>query len=37
LIILPPEMTHARAGDEATVQLLDDSLQMTAQPGYPQP
>jgi molybdopterin molybdotransferase len=36
LIILPPELTKAGTGEEVTVQLLDDSLHMTFQPGFPQ-
>ncbi len=36
LIIIPPELSQVRAGEEVTVQLLDDSLHMTAQPGFPQ-
>ncbi|MCK9364143.1 MAG: molybdopterin molybdotransferase MoeA [Syntrophales bacterium] len=36
LIIMPPESTKAKAGEFATVQPLDNSLQMAADPGYPQ-
>ncbi|MFA4916269.1 MAG: gephyrin-like molybdotransferase Glp [Syntrophales bacterium] len=35
LIILPEDVTLARKGEEVTVQLLDASLERTAQPCYP--
>jgi molybdopterin molybdotransferase len=34
LIVLPPELTHVKAGDSVTVQLLDSSLYMANDPGY---
>lgn len=34
LIILPEEMTRATEGEEVTVQLLNDSLYMSSEPGY---
>ncbi|MDO9585207.1 MAG: molybdopterin molybdotransferase MoeA [Syntrophales bacterium] len=34
LIILPEEKEFAKAGDEVTVQLIDDSLKLTAKPEY---
>ncbi|MDI6776045.1 MAG: molybdopterin molybdotransferase MoeA [Syntrophales bacterium] len=34
LIILPEDIASARKGDEVTVQLIDTSLEQTAQPGY---
>ena len=34
LIILPEDVASARKGDEVTVQLIDTSLEQTAQPGY---
>jgi molybdopterin molybdotransferase len=34
LIILSEEVTKARAGETVTVQLLDDSLDRTTEPGY---
>jgi len=36
LITMPPEITEAKAGEFVTVQLLDNSLLMTANPGYQQ-
>jgi molybdopterin molybdotransferase len=34
LIILPEEVSTVRAGGMVTVQLLDDSLDWTPEPGY---
>jgi len=34
LIILPEEITRARKGDTVTVQILDDSLEITSSPDY---
>lgn len=34
LIVLPEEATVARVGDMVTVQLLDDSLEWTPEPGF---
>ncbi len=34
IIVLPEEITSVKAGDEVTVQLIDNSLEMTLQPGY---
>ena len=34
LIVLPGNKTWAKAGDDVTVQLIDNSLELTAQPEY---
>ncbi|MEA2034841.1 MAG: molybdopterin molybdotransferase MoeA, partial [Euryarchaeota archaeon] len=34
LIVLPEETTWAKTGDEVTVQVIDGSLELTAQPEY---
>ncbi len=34
IIVLPRGMTHARRGDEVTVQLIDKSILSAATPGY---
>jgi molybdopterin molybdotransferase len=34
LVVLPPAMTRAKAGEEVTVQLIDHSLAMAPTPGY---
>jgi molybdopterin molybdotransferase len=37
LIVLPENKTWAKAGDDVTVQLIDNSLELTAQPEYLSP
>ncbi len=34
IIVLPEEITSVKTGDEVTVQLIDNSFEMTLQPGY---
>ncbi len=34
LVILPPDITRAKAGERVTVQLIDNSLSMAPDPGY---
>ena len=34
IIVLPEDVTSVATGDEVTVQLIDDSLDLTIQPGY---
>jgi len=34
IIVLPEEITSVKTGDEVTVQLIDNSIEMTLQPGY---
>jgi molybdopterin molybdotransferase len=34
LLILPPDITRAKAGESVTVQLIDNSLSMAPEPGY---
>ncbi|PJC73279.1 MAG: molybdopterin molybdenumtransferase MoeA, partial [Syntrophobacterales bacterium CG_4_8_14_3_um_filter_49_14] len=34
LIVLPEETEFVKAGDEVTVQIIDDSLKLTVKPEY---
>jgi hypothetical protein len=34
LVVLPEDVTSVKAGDEVSVQLLDNSLDLASGPGY---